>query len=98
MKYIIQTRAAKLLKITTVVIIITLLLLTLANQAHAASPTPTQSRAAINIITAFGYKCSSVDSIRFWLTGGNGYTVHCNSYRYKYYIQDKGGIIHVTAQ
>ena len=46
--------------------------------------------AAVSMIRARGYRCDSVSAIRGWFTKP-GYTVVCNSSRYEYELEDRGG-------
>ncbi len=45
---------------------------------------------AATLVKARGYACDSVSSARK-LIAGRGYNLHCNSYRYSYTIEDRGG-------
>lgn len=52
---------------------------------------------ASTLIMLYGYRCDSVSSLRPW-TWRSGVTVFCNSFRYKYEIEDKGGRWLVTVK
>jgi len=60
-------------------------------RAHAQ----TLANDASMLVRRSRYRCDSVSSISSWATKP-GFTVTCNGYRYKYYIEDKGGRWTVT--
>ena len=49
------------------------------------------------LIRGAGFRCDTVDSVSPFLLS-HGFTAHCNGYRYKYEIEDKGGRIIVTVK
>ena len=69
---------------------------TLPRTPIPASP-PSNEESVMMIIRLNGYRCDTVDSIRPFLLS-YGLTVHCNQFRYKYEIEDRGGRMVVTVK
>jgi hypothetical protein len=59
--------------------------------------TTKQVDAMAEMVRVHGYKCDSISGARPWIMG-HGFTLHCNSFRYEYEIQDKGGQWKVTVK
>lgn len=57
----------------------------------------TQAQAAAELVKAYGYRCDSISSFQSFIMGG-GYKINCNSFRYTYELEDKGGRWVVTVK
>lgn len=55
------------------------------------------SNEASKLIRRAGYRCDTMSSFQRWVTKP-GFTAVCNQFRYKYYIEDRGGRWTVTLQ
>lgn len=56
-----------------------------------------QVQALRDLVRLWGFRCDSVSGARAWIWSP-GFTLNCNSYRYKYSIEDKGGIWTVSVE
>jgi tetratricopeptide (TPR) repeat protein len=57
----------------------------------SSNVTSAQVEALRELVRLHGYRCDSVSAAAAWLLSP-GYTLTCNRYRYRYSVEDKGGI------